>query len=179
MPSPSKQKGSGWEREISVFLSDLYNESFIRTPSSGAYVGGSNAKRKEFLHEGQIRAFKGDIIPPMDWKYFNSEAKFYKNFPWHQLYAGKCAILDGWIEQQFEAADPGDLNIMFLKFNRQGRFAAVETKFFDELDGMHNYMYYHSAMTNSAWIITNFERFFEFNKDFVKSKSISGTSKND
>lgn len=176
MPSPSKQKGSGWEREISIFLSSLYNESFIRTPSSGAYVGGKNSSRKEFLHEGQIRAFKGDIIPPSTWQYFNAEAKFYKEFPWHQLYTSKCAILDSWIQQQFDAADPGDFNILFLKFNRQGRFVAVESKFLGEVSNLHNYMYYHSTVTKSTWIITNFEHFFEYNKDFIRLKSTLGTN---
>ena len=115
MPSPSKAKGSGWENEVAKYLSALYSESFIRTPSSGAFVGGKNKTRKEFLHEGQIRVFKGDIVPPMHWAHFNAEAKFYKDFPWHQIFTGKCAILDAWIEQQYEAADNGDFNIMFLK----------------------------------------------------------------
>ena len=30
MPSPQKNKGSGYEREVAKFLSDLYGESFIR-----------------------------------------------------------------------------------------------------------------------------------------------------
>ena len=45
MPSKSKIKGSSFEREIAKELSDLYNESFVRTPSSGAYVGGSKVAR--------------------------------------------------------------------------------------------------------------------------------------
>jgi len=63
MPSPQKAKGSGYEREVAKFLSETYGESFIRAPGSGAYVGGKNQARTEFLHEGQIRSFKGDIVP--------------------------------------------------------------------------------------------------------------------
>ena len=63
MPSPQKNKGSGFEREIAKYLSDLYGESFIRAPGSGAYVGGKNQSRTQILHEGQIRSFKGDIVP--------------------------------------------------------------------------------------------------------------------
>ena len=40
MPSPQKQKGSSFEREVAQYLSKLYGESFIRAPGSGAYVGG-------------------------------------------------------------------------------------------------------------------------------------------
>ena len=85
MPSKSKTKGSSFEREVAKELSDLYNESFVRTPSSGAYIGGSNVARKEVLSEGQIQSFRGDIIPPDDWKYFNVECKSYADFPFHQL----------------------------------------------------------------------------------------------
>ena len=63
MPSPQKAKGSGFEREIAKYLSELYGESFIRAPGSGAYVGGKNQSRTQVLHEGQIRSFKGDIVP--------------------------------------------------------------------------------------------------------------------
>lgn len=52
MPSKSKTKGSSFEREIAVYLSNLYKESFVRVPNSGAYTGGNNSHRKEFLHEG-------------------------------------------------------------------------------------------------------------------------------
>ena len=73
MGSKSKTKGSSWEREVATHLSELYKASFIRVPNSGAYIGGKNTVRKEFLHEGQIRMMKGDIIPPGNWKYFNCE----------------------------------------------------------------------------------------------------------
>ena len=49
MPSPQKQKGSSWEREVARYLSEIYQESFIRAPGSGAYVGGTNSRRKEVL----------------------------------------------------------------------------------------------------------------------------------
>ena len=51
MPSPSKNKGSGFERDVAKYLSDTYGESFIRAPGSGAYTGGSNNFRKKSLHE--------------------------------------------------------------------------------------------------------------------------------
>ena len=49
MTSPSKAKGSSFEREIANFLSKTYDESFIRAPGSGAYIGGKNQSRKQYL----------------------------------------------------------------------------------------------------------------------------------
>jgi signal transduction histidine kinase len=77
MPSKSKNKGSSFEREIATFLSNLYSESFVRIPNSGAYIGGANTHRKNRLSENQIKSFKGDIVPPDSWVYFNAEAKNY------------------------------------------------------------------------------------------------------
>ena len=63
MPSKSKAKGSSYERDLAKFLSEKYNGSFVRVPNSGAYIGGSNFHRATNLSEGQVRGFKGDIIP--------------------------------------------------------------------------------------------------------------------
>lgn len=115
MPSPQKQKGSSFEREVATFLSKLYGESFIRAPGSGAYVGGKNQSRTEFLHEGQIRSFKGDIVPGESFKNFNAECKSYADFPFHLVLTGDCKVLDGWISQMMDVADKDDLNILFYE----------------------------------------------------------------
>ena len=52
MTNRQKAKGSTFEREIANDLTERYGEKFIRTPGSGAYVGGKNAVRRDFLHEG-------------------------------------------------------------------------------------------------------------------------------
>ena len=93
MPSPQKQKGSGFEREIAKYLTDKYGESFIRAPGSGAYVGGKNQARTQFLHEGQIRSFKGDIVPGETFSKLNVECKFYADFPFHLLLSGECKVI--------------------------------------------------------------------------------------
>ena len=85
MASKSKTKGKGFEREVCNILSELYNDNFERVPHSGAFVGGQNAVRKSTLTENQIKAFKGDIIPPDHWNYFNCECKNYADFPFHHL----------------------------------------------------------------------------------------------
>jgi hypothetical protein len=166
MTSPQKAKGGGFERQIATFLTDLYGEKFIRTPNSGAYVGGSNSKRKEFLHEGQIRSFKGDIIPGQSFPKLNAECKFYKDFPFHQFFTGSIKILDLWIAQCMEAADSGDFNILFMKFNRKGTYVAVHHSDTTSFNLKNHFIYTHQ--THGSWIIMDHQTFFETNSKQVK-----------
>lgn len=176
MPSPQKQKGSSFEREVATFLSNLYAESFIRAPGSGAYVGGKNQVRTQILHEGQIRSFKGDIVPGQSFPKFNAECKSYADFPFHLVLAGDCKVLDGWLQQMMDVADPDDFNILFMKFNRKGRFVVVQSKYTWITD---QFMYYTSAKLGD-WLVIDFDHFFKLNKDLVKKYSniISDTKSN-
>jgi hypothetical protein len=167
MPSPQKAKGSGFEREVAAYLSALYQESFIRAPGSGAYIGGKNQSRTQFLHEGQIRSFKGDIVPGQTFARFNGECKFYADFPFHLLLSGNCKVIDAWLEQLMDVADTDDLNILFMKFNRKGRFVAVQAKYTWVTD---NFVYY-SSQKLGDWIIIDFDHFFKLNKDLLKAYS--------
>lgn len=166
--SKSKNKGNSWERDIAKFLSDLYNESFIRAPHSGAYIGGTNNHRKTILDNGQIRSFKGDIIPPSSWSKFNAEAKSYKDFPFHQLFSGTVKQLEEWINQCMDVADTGDCNILFLKFNRKGKYVCIQNH-----DNYANLTFTCSFTYNSekygTWTFVEFDTFFTANKDLFKS----------
>ena len=81
MSNKSKNKGKSWERDVCNFLSDLYNQSFIRVPNSGAFVGGKNEYRKDHLSAEQIKLSRGDIVPPQNYPYFLAECKNYAEFP--------------------------------------------------------------------------------------------------
>ena len=166
MPSPQKKKGSSFEREIANFLTEIYQESFIRAPGSGAYVGGKNQSRKEFLHEGQVRSFKGDIVPGQSFPRFNAECKSYSDFPFHLVLSGDCKVLNTWIEQMLAVAEPNDMNILFMKFNRKGKFVAVQCGPTWVTD---NFMYYSSKFGD--WLLIEFEDFFKHNKDLLKKYS--------
>ena len=172
MPSPQKQKGSNFEREIAIFLSKTYSESFIRAPGSGAYVGGKNQVKKQVLHEGQIRSFKGDIVPGQSFPNFNAECKSYADFPFHLVLIGNCKILDNWLQQMLDASDKHDLNILFLKFNRKGKFVCIPSKYTWITD---QFLYY-TSKNHGDWLIIEFEHFFNLNKDLVKT--YSGTNAN-
>lgn len=175
MTSPQKAKGSSFEREVANFLSKLYGESFIRAPGSGAYVGGKNQSRKEFLHEGQIRSFKGDIVPGKTFTKFNAEAKSYADFPFHLLMTGKCKVIDGWIKQLMDVAEDDDCSVLYMKFNRKGKFVAVQSKYTWIAD---NFIHYNSD-SSGEWIIMEFEHFFKLNKDLLKIYSGSLDTKSD
>ena len=174
MPSPSKNKGSSFEREVANFLSNLYGESFIRAPGSGAYVGGKNQSRKQFLHEGQVRSFKGDIVPGQSFPKFNAECKSYKDFPFHLVYTGECKVLDGWLQQMLDVAEEGDMNILFMKFNRKGKFVVVQS---DKKTWVTDQFTYYTSKAHGDWLIIDFDHFFKHNKDLLKvySGSVSDT----
>jgi hypothetical protein len=165
--SKSKNKGSGFERELAKYLSETYESSFVRASHSGAYVGGTNNHRKSFLSNNQIRSFKGDIIPPDDWVKFNAEAKFYADFGFHQLFTNS-AMLSLWIQQLMIAADDDDVSILFMKFNRKGSFIAVQSGL--QWDRSCNHMTYHDEK-HGEWIIYSFEKFFEYNTDLLRDFS--------
>jgi hypothetical protein len=169
MPSPSKIKGSGFEREVAKFLSDTYGESFIRNNSgSGAYIGGANHIRKNTLSEAQIRHAKGDIIPPESFAKFNAEAKFYADFAFHQL-LNTATLLEDWLSQLMIVADTDDINILFMKFNRKGRFVAVQA--------IHPWVTTNTSHVRyvspkfGEWMIYSFENFFNLNSTLLKSLS--------
>ena len=165
MPSPSKNKGNSFERVTADFLTELYGERFIRAPGSGAYVGGKNSHRKTFLHEGQIRNFKGDIVPGLSFPKFNAECKSYKAFPFHQLFTGEIKILETWLDQCMDVADPGDFNIIFMKFNRKGAFVAVEAK---EIFSVERFFIYKSKR-HGNWYIMEHNLFWQLNAETVKN----------
>ena len=168
MPSKSKIKGSGFEREVAKYLSDTYSDSFIRNNSgSGAYIGGANAVRKASLTAGQIRHSKGDIVPPESWSKFNAEAKFYSDLAFHQL-LDTCSQIESWLDQLMAVADPGDLNILFMKFNRKGRYVAVQVS--TTWDASCSHVRYNS-LKHGCWMIYTWETFFRLNRDHLKTHS--------
>lgn len=175
MGSKSKNKGKSWERDVANFLSSLYGESFIRTPSSGAYIGGKNSVRKNFLHEGQVRSMKGDITPPSNWKHFNVECKNYADFPFHQLFSNtKIPFLEDWIKQLLDAADTGDFNFIMMKFNRKGKFILFPYILIPQIQ-VKRHISYISEKYNS-WAFTGFDEFWQNNKDTIKALSQQGVN---
>lgn len=165
MPSKQKAKGSQFEREISQYLTDQLGQPFCRVPNSGAFIGGKNSQRKQTLSEGQVRSFKGDIIPGPNFEFMNIECKSYKSFPFHQLFSSsECKQLDNWIDQCMMVADPGDLNLLIMKFSRQGIY--VSTPVSVDLILPYNGTSYYSKK-HGTWYFAEIESFFKLNKDNI------------
>ena len=163
MPSKQKIKGATWERDVAKHLSEIYDESFIRVPHSGAYIGGSNKARKEYLHEGVIRTFKGDIIPGPSMPYLNVECKAYKDFPFHHLLTGDVKLLDEWINQVLDSADEHDFNMLIMKFNRKGKYVAIEDK--------HLHHRFKRHINYKGWNFSEYDQFWKLKSKIVRLQS--------
>ena len=164
MPSKSKAKGNAWELEVAKFLSETYKESFIRIPSSGAFVGGKNNFRKTQIDSAQLQGKKGDIHPPETWKHWNIECKSYADFPFHQLWYADVKILDAWIQQQKDVEDEGDLNLILIKISRKEKWVVFPQNLGFQTD---RYLKY------KGWMFVEWNQFWSVieNRDLVKKYS--------
>lgn len=161
MTSKSKAKGSGWERDVAKFLTETYGEPFMRVPNSGAYTGGTNSSRKILMSDGQIRHMKGDIVPPDTWNHFNCECKNYSSFPFHHLLFDKeIPILEDWLQQIKDAADEGDVNMLFMKITRVGKFVGFDAT---QPFKVNRHVTYCDRQ-GCLWKITEFDSFFQLNR---------------
>ena len=179
MASKSKNKGKSFEREMCSILGEIYNDNFERVPHSGAFVGGMNASRKSTLTENQIKAFKGDIIPPDHWKYFNCECKNYADFPFHHLIQNKpIPILEQWLEQTLDAHDENDIDLLFMKFNRKGIYLAYPAEHQRFLLSLRSVIY--GSQNYGSWVFTYWPDFSEIkdNLEVIEKFAINGTNFN-
>ena len=127
MSNKSKIKGKSWERDVANFLTKHYNESFLRVPNSGAFVGGYNIYRTQTMTEQQVRSFKGDIIPGPSFKNLVIECKNYKEFPFHKLAFGQeIKQLDDWIKQAQGSCEKNDIWLLCIKVTHKTSFVVWE-----------------------------------------------------
>jgi hypothetical protein len=172
MTSRSKSKGNSWELDVAKDLTELYGESFIRAPHSGAYIGGSNSSRRASLHEAQIRSFKGDIIPGPSFPRLNIECKNYKDFPFHQLFADKeCKQMEEWLGQLLDAAEPTDFNLLILKVTHKGKF--IISPLGQTNKANLRFLQYNSSK-HGHWAVSDYNKFWATNKSEVQTFSSLG-----
>lgn len=128
----SKAKGATGEREFCKILESHLGGHFVRTPSSGAFIGGVNISRMEQLSVNQIRTFKGDIYPDDAFPRLVVEVKNYKDFPFHNLMSDDpLPILDGkdgWITQTTHNLNQDDFWLLGFKITRKGWYVAFDQK---------------------------------------------------
>lgn len=163
MSSAAKIKGSGWERDLCKILSKIFTGSFIRVPHSGAYVGASNAHRAKTLSDTQVRAMRGDIVPPDHLPKMVIECKFYKDFSYHSFLTNeRIAQLDKWLEQTKDCVQEGDRWFLCVKINRKGSFVVFDKMFLPHLK-LKNYVKYFD------YIVCDLHDLFENNSEFIKT----------
>lgn len=166
MPSKSKNKGSGAERELCKILAETYGGSFIRVPNSGAFIGGKNAHRRDVMSTNQVRGAKGDIVPPDHMPKLVLESKFYADFPFHSLMTdGKVPQLDAWIEQTLDCVEEGDIWFVAFKINRRGWFVCLPQERAATYT-FGNHACYTDAKGKS-FVVSDLQKFFKDNKDVV------------
>lgn len=169
--SMQKNKGSGWERDVAKFLTEIFGYTFIRNiAGSGAFVGGKNSFRKNILTEEQLQFCMGDIAVPTEMKKMCIECKFYKEFPFHHFLINKpIPMLDGWIEQHLEIVDDSNLWFITFKINRAGSYIVIPERFIQIDDRLGNHsIYYHNGI---RYIVADFEGFVKLYKDQIEEKS--------
>lgn len=162
MGKKSKDKGKAGERELTKMLGKYFEENFERVPSSGAFIGGRNAFRKERMSENQIRGAKADIIPPDGLSKFVAECKWYGDFPYHALATNKqIPKLNEWIEELEYDCDKNDHGFLFVKIDHKGWFVAFKYDLVPPLT-ISNFCLYNN------YCITSAEEFLEHNHNAIK-----------
>lgn len=155
MPSPSKAKGSNWERDVAKHLTEIFQLNHSRVPNSGAFTGGSNAFRSVALTPAQQLIMTGDIIMPEQLSRFCVECKWYKEFQFHHLFEENLT-LNKWVEQSRVA---NRCWFIVFKANRTGGFVVYDPQNQAPVVPDKNYMLYNGL------IVTRLEGFFEKNKE--------------
>lgn len=120
--SKSKDKGNTFERVVAKFLSVVFEESFVRTPTSGAFVGGQNKKRIDTLSVNQTKLAIGDIIPPDKFQVV-LECKNYSKFSFPALFS-ENKQLDSWIAQLEGDIKSANIQygLLFVKVSYNGTY---------------------------------------------------------
>ena len=131
----SKAKGSGFEGTIAKTLSKaLAPLNFIRTPGSGARVGGKNFETiGKMFGEDALKIFVGDVVPVNERqegiKFKHSiECKFYATQdPFTSLVSGTANVFK-WFKEAVDDASKVDKSPMLIwKWNHTPIFVAIDT----------------------------------------------------
>lgn len=134
-PGAGKSKGNGFEGTIAKKLTEALKPlNFIRTPGSGARVGGKNFETiGKMFGEDALKIFVGDVVPVNEKqegiKFKHSiECKAYASQdPFTSLVAG-TANLFKWFEESVDDASKVDKSPMLIwKWNHTPIFVAIDT----------------------------------------------------
>lgn len=161
----SNQKGKRGERALCMMLGEIFGGSFIRTPNSGAFIGGKFATRMTQLSPDQVRHRKGDIVPPDDLPRLVIESKNYETFSFNALMDGNVAKLDEWIAQVVTTVDHDDVWFICFTANYKPWYVVFPDggKVFD----LGSHCRYHGKA--GCFIVTGMRDFFQRNIERVRA----------
>lgn len=144
----SKKKGSGFEGHIAKTLSDkLAPMQFRRSQSSGAILGGQNAKFMQHFSNDAMALFIGDVVPTNEadvirsdgWKMkFTLECKFYRSPDNLEHLIDGSRIISWYSKARTDAGKLGKQPLLIFKFNHTQRFCAIE-KLTEPVNGWSQY----------------------------------------
>lgn len=134
-PGMGKAKGNGFEATIAKALTKaLQPLNFMRTPGSGARVGGKNFETLgQMLGEDALKMFVGDVVPVNERKEGLTfrhavECKSYAtpdNFT--SIASGSANIWHWYEEIIIDAAKVDKTPLLIFKWNRTPVFCAIDT----------------------------------------------------
>ena len=133
-PGMGKSKGNGFESLIAKKLSAALPINFIRSPGSGARIGGKNfATIGAMMGEEAMKLFNADVVPvnesTVGKKFlFSIECKSYAtadNFT--SLVSGSANVFKWFAESIVDSAKIGRQPILILKWNHTPIFVAVNS----------------------------------------------------
>lgn len=171
MTSAAKVKGNSWERECAKILTKTFGYHFERNKNgSGAFTGGKNSSRREYLSDTQKLSFMADVLPPDEMKKACIECKFYKDFPFHHFLINKSIPdLDDWIEQQYDAIEKDSYWFIAFKINHCGSYIVIPSDECHFMNGaqINHSKYYHNGR---EFIVAEFEGFITRFKNEIFEK---------
>ena len=168
MANANKSKGKSGERELCKIFGKKFDETFIRVPNSGAFIGGLNNVRAKSLSVNQKEIMANDIIPPECFPNCALECKFYKEFSFNMLMDPKgYALLNEWIDQVYESGIDMEkaFPMICFKINNKGWHIVVWSDKIKSLDitGLNHNVYNHKG---HEYKIFEMETFLDkFNKE--------------
>jgi hypothetical protein len=141
-PGGGKSKGNGFEGLVAKTLTKaLQPLNFMRTPGSGARVGGKNFETLgQMLGEDALKIFVGDVVPVNERKEGLTfkhviECKSYAtpdNFT--SLASGSANVWKWYEEVVIDAAKVNKIPLLIFKWNRTPVFVAIDTNTLPPID---------------------------------------------
>jgi len=162
----NKRIGNRAERKVAALLSLVFKKPFIRTPTSGAYVGGSNRQRIITLDNNQVRLMRGDIIPPENYNVV-IEVKKRNVFSFGKLFTAQLPKeLCNWLVQVRNDASIDNSNyLLFILISRIDTFLVIE---YDETFLLDNVMLF--EYNNICYCFVSAKQFLLLNRERLIAK---------